>query len=57
MNVNQNPFLTTGCMNFQILVCVLMFKHWDIVSLRKWVQKQETDCGLNDIGENEVSLD
>lgn len=44
-------------MNFEIICCALVFKHWEVVSLRKWVQKQETDCDLNSICENEDILD
>lgn len=49
--------LTAVFMNFQIICCVLVFKRWEKVSLRKWVQKREIDCGLNGIGENDVILD
>lgn len=39
MDFNQNPFLTTFFIIFQSICCVSVCNHWEIVSLRKWVQK------------------
>lgn len=40
--VQPKSILTTFLMNFQIICCVLVCKHWEIVSLREWVQKKQT---------------